>query len=380
MEVVDLNSLAPQKWEPIWKTVNEKGLAALDTMNEVTGTKTHFLRIDFAEGHYDLQARQYDGTTGFVTPIIRKMQTYDRAFVARLAGLMIGQDFGIMATFDGVNNNKAILRFKASALGPLNKWVKKDDVFAVLQIRNSLQAGSRPAKDAKSNSAPRPQIATRADNVLMQLLSDPKDGICQCRMMSRYDDLPPPKGVTGLIGYRVVKLGTTTAQLKLQLVDAKGVPPKGAVHVWIRHDDFPDVNNHQEMVNHDGVFISKEPISNAAFTKVVLGDRVIARIPIEILDDRVVVRTINLQPGAELTARLNLVRAEILNRIRDGRIIGNRCFQDISAFEQQGGKNQAAFDRGQSTMTILDAISGEAEEDIQKLRRESKRSCRAVRH
>ena len=52
--------------------MDEKGLEALDGVTAATGPKTHFVFVDFADGKYEIRTRQHDGSTGFVTPFVRK--------------------------------------------------------------------------------------------------------------------------------------------------------------------------------------------------------------------------------------------------------------------------------------------------------------------
>jgi hypothetical protein len=100
VEAIDLADIAVAQRDPITKLVADKGLEALDGVNSVTSGKTHYVTVDFAEGKYQLRARQYDGTCGFVTPIIRKSSHADRTFIPRLVGLMVAQDFGVVGTLE----------------------------------------------------------------------------------------------------------------------------------------------------------------------------------------------------------------------------------------------------------------------------------------
>src|SRR5262245_24271999 len=87
VEVIDLNETAADKLDPLARLAHEKGLEALDVVTATAPAKTHFVFVDFADGKYEIRSRQHDGTTGFVTPIVRKTVHADRGFVGRLAGL-----------------------------------------------------------------------------------------------------------------------------------------------------------------------------------------------------------------------------------------------------------------------------------------------------
>ena len=365
VEVVDLHSIDRDKWEPLWKRVEEKGLESLDSHNEIGNGKTHFLQLDYRDGRYELQARQIDGTSGFATPLVRKMATYDRGFISRLAGLMIGQDFGIVATLApaGAGQN-VFLRIKGGELGSVDKWLKKGEVFAVVQIRSERR---KLPVVPEAKGPPKVQsvlTGSRVEGTLLQVVAEPRDGTVACKLFSRYEE-PLPRGA---IGYRCVKLGTAEAPLQLQLTDAAGAPHKGAaLQVYARAEDFPEGGKETDQLSgRDGTFVSKTKFAHVAFVRVMLGNRRISRIPVEILDDRVEVRSIQLDPEAERRDRLDSERRGIVSRITDGRLIQVRCFEDISAFEQ-AGKKQQAFERGQSVLKSIDAIATDLREEIDQL-------------
>src|SRR5438067_1118494 len=67
------------------KDIRARGLQALDDWGELSGFKTHFVLVDYADGCYRLQARQHDGMTGMASPVIRRDQTPEPRLVARTA-------------------------------------------------------------------------------------------------------------------------------------------------------------------------------------------------------------------------------------------------------------------------------------------------------
>ena len=82
VEIIDLTDTPKDKWEPLWKKVDEKGWAALDgdslkEHNTLTGVKTHFLTLKAADGKFPLQSRQHDGSTGLATPLARTRTVTD---------------------------------------------------------------------------------------------------------------------------------------------------------------------------------------------------------------------------------------------------------------------------------------------------------------
>jgi tetratricopeptide (TPR) repeat protein len=282
---------------------------------------------------------------------------------------MIGRDFGVVGTLDPTGGGpEVVLRLKGNDLGPMNKWVKAGDVFAVVQVRSERRRQPAPAKGAAKSLTV--QAGTRVDGTLLRVAQEPRDGLVRCKMFYRYED---PLPVRGVIGYRCIKLGTTEAPLRLQLTDPNGVPHKGAaLQVYARADDFPDGTREAELTDgRDGLFISKEPFNNVAFVRVMLGSRRLSRIPVEILDERVEVRSIRLDPNAEQRDRLEADRRALLSRITDGRLIQVRIFQEITAFEQ-AGKKQQALDRGNEAVKSLDVLAKDLEDDIARFRERAK--------
>ena len=159
----DLVRVDVTREHPRLNEVVQNGLKSLDGWKDRASLKTHFVFIDYSGVHYEIQARQYDGLTGQPSPVIRRDRTRDREFVAKAAALMIEQDFGLLGEFDkwpaqGDNNEDkpVALELKGSALGvPLDRWIKKGDVFAVVQCRAATRrragcterpaVGGRPA-------------------------------------------------------------------------------------------------------------------------------------------------------------------------------------------------------------------------------------------
>src|SRR5262245_10769653 len=70
VEVVDVTELSRDKWEPLWQQFDDKGFPALDAPRDLTATKTHFLRIEYRDGKFVIEARQHDGFTGLASPLV----------------------------------------------------------------------------------------------------------------------------------------------------------------------------------------------------------------------------------------------------------------------------------------------------------------------
>src|SRR4051812_31180965 len=194
----DLAEVSVVDQHPWLADVEAKGLQqALDERagKELNGVKTHFVLIDSAEGQYTVRARQYDGDTGLPSPVVRQGRTWDRLLVARTAGMMIARDFGAVGTVaEKLPDGRVRLELRGGKLGaPPEGGVKKDEVFAVAQL----------------DRGPRGLWSFRVPWALLQVLEEPKDGACLCRLLKRYED--PPSNLAAGVGYRCLKLGTAAA-------------------------------------------------------------------------------------------------------------------------------------------------------------------------
>jgi len=366
VETVDLNEAPADQRDAVLKLVDEKGLEALDDVNAAVGGKTHFVFVDFADGKYEIRTRQHDGTTGFVTPMVRKAVHGDRGFVGRLAGLAVAQDFGVVGTFDPTGPQVSVV-LKAGELGPLDAWVKKGDVFAALRMYEVRRPTSRPGKEkAKADSAPTAATAgSRLDGVLLQVVDGPRNGICVCKLHNRYRSLPRDAGT---VGYRCVKLGTGEGPLRLQLTDPTGrILNMDAVQPRAGVEDFPGEapRAQEEMTFAGGMFTSKEPFKNIAFVLVRGGDAPVAKIPVEIYPDQLAVRRVNL--ADKLLSPVEADSFDLLERIRTVRVIQARAFEDLSVLQKKEKPKalqygQAAYDSLTKEVDVLRADLGRMKE------------------
>jgi hypothetical protein len=369
VESVDLNATPPDQRDPLLALVAEKGLGALDGVTAAAGPKTHFVFVDFADGRYEIRTRQHDGSTGFVTPFVRTQVHGDRGFVARLAGLAVAQDFGVVGTFDPTGPQVNVV-LKAGDLGPLDEFVKKGDVFAAVQVREARRAvapKARPKGQDKEPPAGAAPTGTRVDGVLLQVVDPPRHGHCVCRVYNRYRALPPRDGLT--VGYRCVKLGTGEGPLRLQLTDAAGTPlGSRAVQARAGASDFPDPlapRQREEMTYADGVFTSGERFRNIAFVLVRSGETPVARLPVEVYPDQVAVRRVNLNPAAE-PSPVQTAAADLLDRIRSARVIQAKCFEEVAALQK--AEKPRALEYGQGAAAALEKEADVLRSDLDRAR------------
>lgn len=375
VQVIDLKNVDPTKWEPVWKLAAEKGLTALEQYVEVTGVKTHFLNVDYRDGQYELQARQHDGSTGFSTPRVRQNQTRDRGFVSRLGSLMIAQDFGIVGTIEPPRQGELLARvqLRGGAINTdLGNWVKKGDIFAVIQI-SQYTSRTPTKKDAKTPSKEVVKtVGVRMEGLILQAANDARQGEVACTMFTRYEDPLPIRG--RILGYRCIKLGVTDAPLRLQLVDEKGNPHKlGSLQVRVHPERFPDLATEGEdapLIN--GVFQSKRTFSGMALVRVSIGERPLARIPIEITGDQVIVRQLRIEAGAETRSRLEVARRDAMSRIIDARQVQVQLIRDLTILENER-KRDEALRRGEMTYKLIEADIASSTEELARLKERAER-------
>ena len=331
VEVIDLNATPAEGRDALLKDADAKGLDAIEA-GATGGPKTHFVFIDFVDGKYEIRTRQHDGSTGFVTPFVRRTVHPDRSFVGRLAGLAVAQDFAAIGSFETPEVGAATvsIHLRAGELAPMDAWVKKGEVFAVVHLRQSGRAAPRAGKGKKEVTVPA-VTGTELKGMLLQVVDGPRNGVCTCKLFNRYRGGLPRDAFT--VGYRAVKLGTSEAPLKLRLTDAAGAPYRSdAVQPRAGALDYPDTARAQEeMTFADGVFTSKEPFKNLAFVTVRAGDAMIARIPVAIFDGQVASQPVD--PRKTQVPAAQAAALDMRDRVRTARVMQARCFEEIGTLQ-----------------------------------------------
>ncbi|MHB1425819.1 MAG: hypothetical protein ACYC3I_21850 [Gemmataceae bacterium] len=282
----DMGRVTVTHEHPRLADVLTRGLRSLDEWKDRQDRKTHFVLIDYSGVHYEIRTRQYDGTIGRASPVVRRDRTRDRDFVAKAAALLIKKDFGVLGTVreepDGAKQLVKI-ELRGGALGDMARWVKKDDVFALAP------------PDGGSPSALRWSLL----QVEQAPSEESRDGVCVCRFFHRYR-------VANIAGYRCIKLGTVSTPLRIrwmqQLTGGRVKPLDRRLTVEIRRFGFEgeeqtklssgnDLNGVLETVGlgKDGVF------DNVAFVSVIDGmdGPNLPRVPIALVDDQPVSIEVN---------------------------------------------------------------------------------------
>jgi tetratricopeptide (TPR) repeat protein len=280
---------------PLLKEVLVKGLGpALDGWEELSDAKTHFILIDYSGGQYRLQARQHDGLTGLNSPVVRQVRTADRRLVARLAARLVDQDFGLVGTVVGQDDNGVTLALRGGGLGvPLERWLRVGDVLAVSRFQH--EAG-------KLRAAPIPWA-------LLRVVSRRADGTCHCHYFYRYK-------ADGLDGgeFRALRLATAKAPLRLRFLDDKTFAPQAGLTVRISRTDY-GAKPTELTTGPDGLIVTPDSYEGVAFVQVVSGKDVRAQFPVAIVDDRTVVCPFSISEEAVVRGQLDLRRESWLRRL-----------------------------------------------------------------
>ncbi|QVL32109.1 hypothetical protein KIH39_25280 [Telmatocola sphagniphila] len=355
-EIIDLMRKPNKDWTEQERNYLKTGPTALDAPAPLSNEKLHVFWIEASEQGIRIRARQHDGSTGF-NSLIREATLSDRSAILKQITDWVIRDFGFTGSFIPAGDNVPV-SWKAGRRGlALADWVRPGDVLKVVQIRKDGTGLRGTTSDC--------------DDVLLQVLDEMKDGQSTCRLVRQYADrLPPARG--SIVGYRCIRLATVTAPLKLKLIDPKGAPLR-QVGLQVRIKDSGFAESYQERdlgVLFRDVFTSRDPMKNIAFVRIDLGERAIARIPLAITGDAVVVRTVNIEAGAESRDQLVARRGFWLDRVNDSRRIQAQCFKDITQLVKQGKVDQAD-NSARKTLSRIDGDISELTVDLQKFKEQT---------
>ncbi len=297
---------------PLLREVQAKGLQqALDAWEELSEHKTHFVLIDYVDGRYKLQARQHDGGTGLSSPLVRQQQTIDRRLVARLAALLINSDFGLVGTVleAGTDVRLAIQGGKRGT--SLGRWLKKGDIFAVVRLH-------RQGSTVRS---------TRLPWAILQVAQEPRDGECRCRFFHRFEEDRLTSG-KGILGYRGLQIATTTAPVRLRLIDDQTFQPLDRLRAHLSRDGFSG-KARELTTDADGLAATEEAFANVAFVRILSGNSVVAQFPVPLVDERTVVCRVRVNPQTGLEA-LEFRKDLWVRRIYDDLLAGSARVAELN--------------------------------------------------
>jgi hypothetical protein len=236
--------------------------------------KRHFVRVFYQDGQYEVQARQVDGVTGYVSTL-RKAQTADRMWVSRIAALLVAQDFGITGRVTEVNGTTVRMQLKGVGVdAPPSVRVLGREVFYVFGIRTG--------RDGKP-------VGEKVEDTVLVVTGTDKD-TCQTRLVSRYENPVNIKGKNAQ-EFRVIKLGTVYTPLQLRIVDRQTGQPLNAHGVAVSPDGFQNMTD-LGPTDSFGRIRSKEAYHNVVCVRVTYQGRTRLMTPIALLDDQVVEKSL----------------------------------------------------------------------------------------
>ena len=338
----DLASVEVVRQHPLLKEVEAKGLqAALDGYSILSDAKIHFVLVDFVDGLYEIQARQHDGFTGLASPV-RRSSTADRQLVARLATLLIDQDFGLAGTVEQIQGDRVTVKLKGGRLGArLGYWLQKDQVFAVIQI---MQGSAQQRR------------SFRMPLTLLQVLEEPRGEACRCRLLSRPFKDPLPQAPS-VLGYRCLKLGTTEAPLRLRVVvrdDKLGTPvPNAQVRISTRGFGVDDILD-TVSTNQDGLVRSPHSYKHVAFVRILTFEKLVTQVPIEIIQDQTITCPVNVSAETAAQGELLYRREQWLRHVNDGLDVANNLVKELNAMAAMTEpSSESALRRAQAGLTAL---------------------------
>lgn len=319
----DLRELLQQNYGPLaavevvrkhprLRDVMVKGLQqGLDGWEDLTEERTHFVLVDYANGHYELRTRVHDGMTGLNSPVVRTERSHDRQQVSRLAALLVDRDFGLAGTVIERDKDQARLALQGGKRGvDLGRWLKKGDVFAVVRLHG---------EGGKARATP-------MHWAVLQALEPPRDGTCRCRFFHRFqqDHLEP---AAGLLGYRAFQLATIAAPVKLRLLDDQSFRPLDGLQVHVSGEGYS--GKRELTTNAEGLASTKESFANLAFVRILSGNGMLAQFPIPLVDDRAIVCRLRVAPQAAPLQALEFRKDLWLRRIYDQLLAGNERVHEM---------------------------------------------------
>lgn len=359
----DMGRVTVTDKHPRLADVLTRGLRALDDWKDREDRKTHFVLIDYSGVHYEIQARQYDGTIGRASPVVRSDQTRDRDFVAKAAALLIKQDFGILGTVrtEPEGAKKLVkVELRGGGLGEMSRWVKKDDVFFLAPPDGGspsslkwslLQVEQAPAEDAR-------------------------DGMCVCRFFHRYR-------ISSIAGYRCIKVGTVQAPLRLRWVQnlpgGRVKPLDRRLTVEIRRNGFDgdepskllkssDLSTGVLETVHDknGVF------NNVAFARVTggLGDVDLPQVPIALVADQPLLIEVNASKDSDTL--FSMSKTAWQSQVADSVQMQAHLFKTLETLGADPAKRSEAIEAATSGMKRAREDRRTLQDQRQKLAEEAK--------
>jgi len=337
------------------EAVIERGWGELDNLpKQINPTKVHLVRIIYLDGVYEVQSRQVDGDTSFVSPL-RNSKTTDRQWVTRLAALQVSQDFGQVGEIIEVNNQTLRIKLRSAGLGvPETIRMTQGEVMAITRI-------SRTASS---------YISTRLKETLAYITNvDAVKGEVTARLYTRLENALTKDRNT--VAFRTIKLGTRIVPLQIRVLDQDNNPISG---YSVSH--FPsgyEYGGADQLGTTDaqGRISSKDPIYHVAFVRVQIAGVGKLDSPVALIEDQPVVIKIANNRDAAI---LDDTKFEYDRWIKKYTEVKDAFEVDwatlVTAFEKKGDK--------QTALKNMALIVVKLKEGVEDLKKEKERIAKAA--
>jgi hypothetical protein len=389
VEFIDLADLPADK-EPLLQQFIEKGFPALDAPRDLTGAKTHFLKLEYRDGQFHIETRQYDGFTGLSSPLVRAQSVRGADQLGRAAGLLLERDFGLAGTVEAMPGRTDLVKvqLRGAALGTVSTQVAVGDVFAVAAVRKTNRPAPPPVRTATGKivapppgTVPPPGLTSAPrDFTLLKVNEITGDGSLRCVVLSRYANPMPTS--SGIIGYRCMKLGTVKAPVAIQLKNTDGAIYKTASAVSVRATDTdfgPGGDPVKDVCGFDTAsaqFRSQRPLNNVACVTVALGATQAKQFPVPILSAAPIVLPFEIDPAKEERAAFERAVLAALTQSADARAAQNVCFDAVAKFIEKQ-RNPEALARARGGFDAADAAEKQLTDELARLTEQAARVQKA---
>ena len=376
VEVVELDRVPKDRWDPLWEEFDIKGFEALASRRDLTGTKTHFLKLEYKDGRYLLESRQHDGFSGLASPVVRKESLRAPELVGRTAGLMLDRDFGLAGTVEPGPKDEAKITLRARAT----------------RTGGAIRQGRRRLRrlPGHEDQPPRPAAGPHRDRqdhrptTRLGSASGPVGRAAGIHPSARHRgrqgrraEVRRPDALEGrdagrprVAGYRCMKLGTVEQPLAVRLIGSSGVMQKTAGQVTVRGNEAgfnapPDPRDSFEFK--DGLFRSTRPFTNVACVVVALAGGEAQQYPVPILGGEPVSLQFETSLQAAEAAAFIRDATATLQRSADARHAQMIC-SDATAKLIDKQKNSDALARAKGGLQAADAADKSIADDLTRLK------------
>ena len=382
VDVIDLDDALAGKSDALVQDFAAKGFAALDGARDLTGVKTHFLRIEVRDGQYHLESRQHDGFAGLPSPVVRKQSTRAPELVGRTAGLMIERDFGLTGTLEPAKADATdvTVQFRGSKLGGVDfgRYVKVGDVFALARIKKAAnRPAPPPARTATGkiiapppSAEPPPALSPEVHNFTYLRVLSVDPGSARCAVIRSPNFKTTLPGGPAVMGYRCLKLSTVQSPIAVRIVSGSDgtAATTPIANVRATESSFAAKEDPKDFLDfRDGLYRSSRPITNLACVTISLGKTKSENFPVPVLGSEPITLRFELSPEAEARAVFERSAIALSTRAADSRIAQVSAFDGIKKLIE-GQKNADALSRAHAAFQAADATDKVLSEELEQLK------------